>query len=44
MSMLSGRQEDILFNNPITNTLEWKPSTLLKFANIPVINEALNFE
>ena len=37
-------RRDILFNNPIINTLEWKPSTLLKFANIPVINEALNFE
>ena len=37
-------RRDILFNNPIIKTLDWKPSTLLKFANIPVINEALNFE
>ena len=37
-------RRDILFSNPIINTLEWKPSTLLQFASIPVINEALNFE
>ena len=34
-------RRDIIFNNPIINTLEWKPDTLLKFANIPAINEAL---
>ena len=34
----------IIFNKPIINTLDWKPNALLKFASIPVINEALNFE
>ena len=37
-------RRDIIFNKPIINTLDWKPITLLKFASIPVINEALEFE
>ena len=31
----------IIMNRPISNTNKWKPSTLLKFSYIDVIDEAL---
>ena len=34
---------DLLQNQPIINTLEWDPETLLKFANIDTIKDALSF-
>ena len=34
---------DLLQNQPIINTLNWDPETLLKFANIDTIKDALSF-
>ena len=34
---------DLLQNQPIVNSLEWDPETLLKFANIDTIKDALSF-
>ena len=31
-------RRDIILNNPIVNTLDWKPNTLLKFASIPAVS------
>ena len=34
---------DLLQNQPIINSLNWDPDTLLKFANIDTIKDALSF-
>ena len=34
---------DLLQNQPIVNTLDWNPKTLLKFANIDSIKDVLSY-
>ena len=34
---------DLLQNQPIVNTTDWKPKTLLKFAEIDTIKNALSY-
>ena len=34
-------RQELLQDEPIINTIEWKPKTILKFANNPQIMDAL---